>query len=306
MNCLNRSLKIIGLVLVSVLALSAPADAETTNPPEPNSGDTTFGGQATRGAVQVRGEELRRREQARAGIEQARAASKSPSGPVAVTFLVVACPGNNPRTNFSNSIFCDNARLGCEMTEDPNDILYWIWPGTRNGQSVEYGPGPTGEQCVGPDAAPEDVVPEFTLADFRRLPLPPGTGKVQPDNGYTVINVPTNVYAEAEPVTIDTTLLGFPVQVRATPERYTWDFGDGSTLGPTEDAGAAYPELRTTHEYTDRGKYEITLTTHYSGEYSVAGGPWLPVNGEATVTSQPVPIQALAGRNRLVAAADQP
>jgi hypothetical protein len=141
----------------------------------------------------------------------------------------------------------------------------------------------------------------MTLEDFQRLPLPAGTVNVQPDNGYTLINVPTNAYVDAGPVVLGTELLGFAVQVRATPASYTWSFGDGVTLGPTSDAGAAYPDLRTTHTYDASGEYAITLTTSYTGEYSVAGGPWLPVPGEAQVTSAPVPVQALSGRNQLVA-----
>ncbi|MFZ5870526.1 MAG: PKD domain-containing protein, partial [Actinomycetota bacterium] len=159
-----------------------------------------------------------------------------------------------------------------------------------------------GQRCQGPtDSASPQEIPAFTLADFQRLPLPAGTPNVQPDNGYTLVGVPTNVYATAEPVTLDTTLLGFPVQVRATPSRYAWDFGDGNGHGPTSEPGAPYPALTITHTYERADRYPITLTTYYTGEYSVAGGPWLPIAGEAQVTSAPVDVEALAGRNRLVA-----
>jgi len=79
------------------------------------------------------------------------------------------------------------------------------------------------------------------------------------------------------------------------------DFGDGNHYGPHADAGAPYPALRITNTYAEPGTYDITLTTYYTGEYSVAGGPWLPVPGKAQVTSPPAQVQALAGRNRLVA-----
>jgi hypothetical protein len=143
--------------------------------------------------------------------------------------------------------------------------------------------------------------PGFTLADFQRLPLPAGQPRIEPGNGYTLVNIATNVYAEAQPVTLGTQLLGFPVQVRATPTRYSWDFGDGATLGPTTEPGAPYPALTVTHEYTEAGRFPITLTTYYRGEYSVAGGPWLPINGEAEVSSAAIPVEALTGRNMLVA-----
>jgi PKD domain len=95
-------------------------------------------------------------------------------------------------------------------------------------------------------------------------------------------------------------LLGLAVRVRATPVEYRWDFGDGGEL-VTADPGAAYPDLRTTHTYAASGRRVITLSTVYRGEYSVAGGPWVPVDGTATVSSLPVPLQVLATRNHLVA-----
>ncbi len=117
-----------------------------------------------------------------------------------------------------------------------------------------------------------------------------------------LVGMPTNVFAtQAGPTLIDTTLLSYPVQVRATPRRYAWDFGDGYVLGPTGAPGAAYPALTNTHEYRERGSFAITMTTYYSGEYSVAGGPWLPIPGQAQVASAPITVQALAGRNELVA-----
>lgn len=221
-----------------------------------------------------------------------------------VTTLVVACQGNGPQADRTNLLLCDFSLNGCAATPAPTDILYWVWPGTRRGDgTIEQALGPSGEVCLGPDQAGQQAVvavPELTLADFRRLPLPAGDPTIQPGNGYTLINVATNVFVEAEPVILDTTLIGFPVQVRATPSRYAWQFGDGGSLGPTTDPGGPYPELSTTHTYEDPGQYAVTLTTFYTGEYSVDDGPWLPVDGEAQVDSDPVGVEALAGRNVLV------
>lgn len=72
-------------------------------------------------------------------------------------------------------------------------------------------------------------------------------------------------------------------------------------LRHTTDPGAPYPDLRTTHTYTTPGAHTITLTTAYTGQYSVTGGPWLPIDGQAQVPSPPVPLTALTGRNHLVA-----
>ena len=229
-----------------------------------------------------------------------RAQPASNAGQTQVPFvytMVPACSGNGP------DVGVDALCLGATITCPPGQVMYWLY---RAPAGTTYGsPGwqQTDQRCVVPPApgTPPAVIPGLTLEDFQRLPLPAGTTNVQPDNGYTLINVPTNVYATAEPVVLDTDLLGFAVQVRATPASYTWDFGDATTLGPTDDPGAPYPDLRTTHTYDSAGPYAITLTTTYTGEYSVAGGPWLPVPGQAQVTSAPVPVEALSGRNRLVA-----
>jgi hypothetical protein len=139
-----------------------------------------------------------------------------------------------------------------------------------------------------------------TAEDFRRLPLPAGRINVQPPNGRTLINIPTNLYADAGSVVLPTTVLGQPVRVRATPMRFRWTYGDGEAL-TTTDPGAPYPVLRTAHTYRQPGKRTLGLTTTYSGEYSVAGGAWLPIDGLATVNSPGTGLTVLAARNQLVA-----
>ncbi len=114
--------------------------------------------------------------------------------------------------------------------------------------------------------------------------------------------MPTNVFAmKSGPTLLQTVSFGVPIQVRATPLRYSWDFGDGDTLGPTSQPGGAYPALTNTHEYTARGAYDIVMTTHYTGEYSIDGDIWLPIPGEAEVESAAVTVTALAGESKLVA-----
>jgi PKD repeat protein len=138
----------------------------------------------------------------------------------------------------------------------------------------------------------------FRVEEFRRLPLPAGVVHIQPPNGRTLINVPTNVYVDARTVTLPTQLLGFPVRVRATPAQFRWRFGDGQSL-TTDDQGGPYPEMTTTHTYTRPRKAKVTLTTEYTGEYSVAGGPFQPIEGTATVTSPAAALTVLAAENEL-------
>lgn len=289
------------LVVASIITVLATAVVATAAGTE--TGNPTFSGIAGDGLYQVNGDLGGRGDDARALTERVRA--EAAPGPVRVVTFVVACPGNGPGADERTGVLCDAARLGCQATPDPGDILYWRWPGTRAVDgTVAHDTGAVGTVCLGPQEAAEGAavaVPDFTLADFRRLPLPAGTPGVQPATGRVLVNVPTNVYVDAAVVVLDTVLVGLPVQVRATPAQYSWDFGDGGRLGPTSDPGAPYPDLRTTHTYTAGGQYAITLTTAYTGEYAVAGGPWLPIDGQAEVASEPVPVTVLTGRNRLVA-----
>jgi len=153
-----------------------------------------------------------------------------------------------------------------------------------------------------PGAPPAAAIPGLTLTDFQQLPLRAGSSQVEPPGGNVLVGMPTNVFAaESAPTLLQTVSLGVPIQVRATPSRYSWDFGDGHTLGPTSQPGGAYPALTNTHEYTARGAFDIVMTTYYTGEYSIDGDIWLPIPGEAEVESSAVTVTALAGESKLVA-----
>jgi hypothetical protein len=193
----------------------------------------------------------------------------------------------------------------CESTTDGAPrTLYWIFtgpPGVANPTADQW--LLTATQCLTTDetdrnsAQPPAIV--VTAEDLRKLPLPAGAVHVQPGNGRTLINVPTNVYVQAGTVTIPTTVLGRPVQVRATPVSYDWAFGDGERLR-TADPGAPYPELRTTHTYRAAGTVRLGLVTTYRGEFSVDGGPWQPVDGTAAVASPAQPLVVVRARTELV------
>ncbi|MFI2752596.1 PKD domain-containing protein, partial [Cellulomonas sp. P22] len=116
-----------------------------------------------------------------------------------------------------------------------------------------------------------------------------------------------------QPQELTTTLLDFPITVRATPTQYTWDFGDGSTPLTTTDPGAPfpadghvdagrYPDGVIGYPYPHLGTFTITLTTTWAGQYQVAGTTtWLPVTGTATTTTTHTPVTVLESRTHLVA-----
>lgn len=151
--------------------------------------------------------------------------------------------------------------------------------------------------CVDPENIPEAAsLPVVTTEDLKRLDIGAAVAVVEPAP-HTLINYNTNVYAHARAQEFTTTLAGYPVTVRVYPIAYTWDYGDGTTLGPTTHSGYPLGEdewdtpTETSHRYTKTGDVHVTLTTTFEGEYSIAGGPWLPVEGTTTVTSTPVELK---------------
>ena len=52
--------------------------------------------------------------------------------------------------------------------------------------------------------------------------------------------------------------------------------------------------------YRYEGWYDVTLTTTFSGQFSVAGGPWQDIDGTIEVASEPIPIYSKSPESRLV------
>ncbi|HET9653741.1 MAG TPA: hypothetical protein VFP72_00160 [Kineosporiaceae bacterium] len=233
------------------------------------------------------------------------AGTASPAAPELrpVTVTVPACGANSPNLAQPADVLCPETAALCSATTDPNDSMFWVYQGPPG--VTRPAPGQwrfVGQACLHANGGTDPLRIGLSLNDFRRLPLPAGTARVQPPTLRTLVNVDTNVYVEARPVELTTTLLDQPVRVRATPVRFTWTFGDGGTLR-TADPGGPYPRMTTTHVYRQPGTPTLRLVTSYTGEYSVAGGRWLPVDGEAEVASAPVTLTVVQTRAELV---DQP
>ncbi|MDQ0277543.1 hypothetical protein QO003_001846 [Arthrobacter silviterrae] len=153
----------------------------------------------------------------------------------------------------------------------------------------------SGPTCIY-DEKPIDVLKEIAARiehEFKQLPVAPATIGSQP-GPHTLRGNNTNFYANATEQTFNITLLGQKVHITATTTTYTWNYGDGTTLGPTPSHGAPLPDDRigeqtkTSHAYTTTGKYTITLTTHYTGTYTVNNGPTLPIPGQVNIPSPPL------------------
>ncbi len=136
-------------------------------------------------------------------------------------------------------------------------------------------------------SCPQDRVPALTVEDFRQLPLPAPVLRMQPDRGWVLVNAETIVWTDPAPVVLEADLLGFAVQVEATPSRFTYDFGDGSEPLVTRDPGHEWPDFTTHHVYGQLSDgVAITLTTTWTGRYRLVGSElWLDVAGTAQTST---------------------
>lgn len=143
------------------------------------------------------------------------------------------------------------------------------------------------------------VVITMTLSDFARMPVVPLQAHAGPADGWLPVNMTNVLHTNPEVQELSTELLGTPVAVRATPVSYHWDLGDGNTIDTT-NPGEPYPSEAVSATYAQEGWYDVTLTTTFTGQFSVAGGSWQDIDGTIEVTSDPVPLYSKSLESRLV------
>lgn len=156
---------------------------------------------------------------------------------------------------------------------------------------------------VADGGCPADLLPTLTAADFRLLPIAPQVVQMQPDRGWVLVNKETIVLTDAAEQTFRTTLLGYGVDVIATPTSWTWDFLDESRNLSTTSPGHPYPAFDVFHVYAEPAAAQtIALTTTWSGRYRVDGDDeWRDVVGTAETTSTSAPFAVVERRSHLVA-----
>lgn len=140
---------------------------------------------------------------------------------------------------------------------------------------------------------PVDILEQIAAdiqREFQNLPVNAGMVVAQP-SPHTLRGAETNFYADAAEQQFDVTMFGQKVHVVATPVQYTWNYGDGSVLGPQPSMGGPLPQdrwgekTRTSHAYANTGDFQVVLTTSFQGTYSVNSGPPLPIPGQGEFSS---------------------
>ena len=145
------------------------------------------------------------------------------------------------------------------------------------------------------------ITPGKVYEQMKALTWPEAALVIQPPNGRTLINLPTNfLTTTTAPTTQTITLFGHRVEIEATPIDYVWHFGDGATQDGA-DPGAAYPDLRITHAFRRAGEtVHPSVDVTYGGRFRVDGKAWIAIPDTLTVPGEPVDLQVLSATPHLV------
>jgi hypothetical protein len=140
-------------------------------------------------------------------------------------------------------------------------------------------------------AAPAEAPIVITLEEFQKQPVLAATILSQPSN-FGLRNAHSNIYAQAREQEFTFAFQDASIVLKARPVSYRWDYGDGTSVTTTSPGGpvngnAFDTPTATSHQYARTGDFQVTVTTFFAGDYSVDGGPFQPVAGEAAVVSTP-------------------
>jgi hypothetical protein len=168
-----------------------------------------------------------------------------------------------------------------------------------DGQPVDGQPAPPGAQAGSPygpwvavytgcvdvtDLNPAPT-PDEVYRYFRTLPLPALPTRQQPP-GTALVGLPVVFHTDGPTSqSFDLAIRGFAVHITATASTYTWHTGDGVDL-TTTSPGAPWPDTTVTHTYRS-GTFTSSLTTTWTGTFSIDDGPTTAVPGSTTTDGPP-------------------
>lgn len=154
--------------------------------------------------------------------------------------------------------------------------------------------------------APAPVPASITQDDLASFSPHAPLLTAQP-RGWSVVSLPTNFVAATSQHSVSGPLLGETVEVRFTPVRYEWAYGDAATASTTT-AGATWQQLGqkefsptpTSHVYAQVGTYAASVTVNFSVEYRWGGETWQSIPGEVSSMSAPVSVRVSTAQTVLV------
>jgi len=153
----------------------------------------------------------------------------------------------------------------------------------------------------------ENLVREIriTIDMFRNYPIKGSTIRSAPDK-FSLRNGHTHFWASEETQEFKSNLSGSDVRIKAIPIQWNWNYGDGAKRnlnfpGEAMPSHTLHDETPTSHSYSKTGKFGVKVTTLYRGEFSVDGGAWQAIPGQAAVPSNSLPIDVWRTEKELIA-----
>jgi len=126
-----------------------------------------------------------------------------------------------------------------------------------------------------------DLTEGDVLRAVREIGLPRLSVSVQPGE-RTLVNADTVFSTSPVPFDHSVTLLGFDVDLVATPTSYTWHHGDGTSRS-TSKPGRPYPAFDVTHRYRKAAEVvRPSVDVTYQVRYRVDGGAWTTISQTIT------------------------
>ena len=258
------------------LALAATVVAVPIGLPQVSFADPDVAGGTDGGAIWVEATEAT--EGSALGTQQPTRAGH-PGQPTEYRYTSVCSTFSPDGQGAGNFVDC-SASQSCP---GQSETLYRLWSRTPPEAWSFLGTQCLSLQDVGGQLARPQVTPALVLNAIRRIGLPELTAQTQPTD-KTLVNFATIFYAEPQPFTRSTTLLGQDVDIVATPSQYTWHHGDGTT-DTTATPGAPYPSKDITYRYVDA---HTTVTPRvdvtYTARFRVNGGAWQNIDETVTIT----------------------
>jgi len=200
---------------------------------------------------------------------------------------------------------------GCDVNPDvpacpdgSRPITRQIYSTTNNFlRQYQYCPGDPQPKDLPKDEFVEEI--RIDLKKFRSFPIKGSTIQSAP-NKFSLRNGHTHFWASKETQEFKSNLSGSDVRIKAIPIQWNWNYGDGATRnlsfpGEAMPSHTLHDETPTSHSYSGTGKFGVKVTTLYRGEFSVDGGPWQAIPGQAAVPSNALPIDVWRTEKELIA-----
>ena len=215
------------------------------------------------------------------------------------------CSGN---TRGNADVLCGAAVNTCPA----GNIRFWIWhrtlrytvqpDGTKTSKVVTDWHQEPRSYCLGADDKKAPTIAQVVdqvQSEFATLPL--RREEVASDPGpTTIVNIATAFHAgSAQPQTFAPVLLGTPVHVTATPSKWHWTWGDGTTALTTTPGVPHKPIV--SHRYTRVADVTVSVVVEWVGSFTIGGNPTsYPITTPAFTPAQTTAVEVREARSQLV------